>query len=226
MNVKKCCCKLALVALSLAAFGVGNAETSFHGVVNPNGHQVWVDTVVVMVPPMRDTFSTIGWGSDSVAIDTFDFPNLAAWPLQIVLTSRIDGMRIQQVFPAPMNGVWYDMMPVPPPLPQVMFYGEVGVEESRGAIELQPRLNVSPSVVTAQMTVSLQFAGPGRQVVEVLDAAGNLVRSLTSTAGRNGLAAATWHREDEFGRLVPGGVYFCRYAASGAVEVRKVLVAH
>jgi hypothetical protein len=225
MNMKKCCCRLALVALSLGAFGVAGAETSFHGVINPNGHSVWVDTIIVTAPPRPDTFVTIDWGSDSVAVDTFEFPNLSAWPSQVELRSNIDGLHMTQIFPGPMNGVWYNFMPVPPPMPQVMFYGEVGVEESRPATEPRPCLSVSPSVVTTQMTVSLQCAGSGRQVVEVLDAAGNLVRSLNCAAGANGLATATWHREDGLGRLVPRGVYFCRYAAPGAVTVRKVLVA-
>jgi hypothetical protein len=63
-------------------------------------------------------------------------------------------------------------------------------------------------------------------VVVVHDAAGNVIRSLSCTAEANGAATATWNREDEFGRLVPEGVYFCRYAASGVVAVRKVLVTH
>jgi hypothetical protein len=53
-----------------------------------------------------------------------------------------------------------------------------------------------------------------------------LVRSLGCTAGADGAATATWNREDEFGRLVPEGVYFCRYAASDVIAVRKIIVAH
>jgi hypothetical protein len=55
---------------------------------------------------------------------------------------------------------------------------------------------------------------------------GNVVRSLDCTAGADGAATATWNREDEFGRLVPVGVYFCRYAGTDVIAVRKVLVAH
>lgn len=224
MNMKKCCCRLALVVLSLVAFGVGNAGTSFHGVIDPNGHSVWIDTAIVTKPPRLDTFVTTGWGSDSVAIDTFDFPDLTGWPAMVTLRGTVDGIRLPYLFPAPVNGVWYNFMPTPPPFPQAMFYGETGVEESRSAIEPRPCLSVSPSVVTTQMTVRLQRAGPGRPVVEVLDAAGNLIRSLNLTAGANGFATATWHREDGLGHLVPDGIYFCRHAASGAVA--KVLVAH
>jgi hypothetical protein len=224
--MKNRCSGLAVVLVSLVAFGVSNAGTTFHGVINPNGHSVWMDTAIVTAPPRPDTFLTPGWGSDSVAFDTFDFPDLASWPVMVILRGSIDGMRVPYTFSAPANGVWYDFMPVPPPPPKAMFYGETGVEESKSAIEPRPCLSVSPSVVTAQMTVRLQYGRPGRPVVEVLDAAGNLIRSLNCTAGANGLATATWHREDGLGHVVPGGVYFCRYAGSGAGAVRKVLVAH
>jgi hypothetical protein len=76
------------------------------------------------------------------------------------------------------------------------------------------------------MWVRLQPAGPGRNVVEIHDAVGNVVRSLDCTVGANGLATATWDREDWLGHVVPEGVYFCRYAAAGVVAVRKVLVTH
>jgi flagellar hook assembly protein FlgD len=76
------------------------------------------------------------------------------------------------------------------------------------------------------MTVRLQPVGNSRPVVEIHDAVGNVIRSLDCTAGTDGMATATWNREDEFGQLVPEGVYFCRYAAADVIAVRKVLVAH
>jgi flagellar hook assembly protein FlgD len=76
------------------------------------------------------------------------------------------------------------------------------------------------------MAIRLQPVGNGRQVVEIHDAVGNVIRSLDCCAGTNGVATATWNREDDRGRLVPEGIYFCRYAGAGVVAVRKVLVAH
>ena len=93
-------------------------------------------------------------------------------------------------------------------------------------VECQPCLAVSPSVVTTQMMVRLQPVGSGRPVVEIHDVVGNVIRSLDCTAGTDGIATASWNREDDRGRLVPEGIYFCRYSAAGAVAVRKILVAH
>jgi hypothetical protein len=123
----------------------------------------------------------------------------------------------------PVGHRWYSDMSMSV---AVMFYGDYGVEESKHGVAPLPSLDVSPSVVTGQMTVRLQHIGTGRQVVEIHDAVGNVVRSLGCKAGTDGVATATWNREDEIGRLVPEGIYFCRYAVSDVIAVRKVLVAH
>jgi len=131
------------------------------------------------------------------------------------------------MFPSPVADTWYRFVFGGVTAPRAMFYsGVANVEEPRSATGLTQRLQVSPSVVTGQMAIRLQPIGTGRPVVEIHDAIGNVVRSLDCAAGANGTAVATWNREDEFGRLVPEGVYFCRYAASGVAAVRKVLVTH
>ena len=91
----------------------------------------------------------------------------------------------------------------------VKFGGYPGVEESKPLSERPLFLVVSPSVVTRQLTVRLQPVGTGRPVVEIHDAVGNVVRSLDCSPGPDGVATAKWNREDEFGRLVSEGIYFC-----------------
>jgi len=224
--MKKRCAGLAVLVLSLAAFGVGNAEIGFNGVLDPNTFNVQVQTAIVYVSPNVDTFTTTGWGGTQ--IDTFHFiPDIAAWPDSVELTSSIGAFPNVSMFRSPIRNTWYDFTFGGLVKPRVLFFETgVNVEEPRSAIGLLQRLNVSPSVVTGQMTVRLQPVGTGRPVVEIHDAVGNVIRSLDCTAEANGVAMATWNREDEFGRLVPEGVYFCRYAASGVVAVRKVLVTH
>jgi hypothetical protein len=223
--MKKCCTGLAVILVSLVAFGVVNAQQDFHGVIDPFGHAVTVDTAIVTVTSVAETIATPGWGVGS-SPDTFDFPDLTEWPDSVVLMGTINASAVRSVFPDPVRNTWYVFGPGGMTAARAMFYGATGVEEPRSTVEPRPCLNVSPSVVAAQMTVRLERPGSGRPVVEVFDAAGNLIRSLDCTAGADGFATATWHRDDGLGHLVPGGVYFCRYAASGAVAVRKVLVAH
>jgi hypothetical protein len=223
--MKKRYAGLAVVMLSLVAFGVGNAQIAFYGVVDPNTHNVQVQTAIVFVTPDVDTFSTTGWGGTQ--IDTQYIADIAAWPDSVQLISTIDAVPNASMFNSPVPSSWYDFIYAGITRPRALFFATaVNVEEPRSATGPTQRLKVSPSVVTGQMAVKLQPVGTGRPVVEIHDAVGNVIRSLDCTAGANGTAVATWNREDEFGRLVPEGVYFCRYAASGVVAVRKVLVKH
>jgi len=225
--MKKCCTGLSVIVISLIALGVANAQIGFYGVLDPRTMNVQVQMAVVYVAPTVDTFSTSGlWGGTNV--DTFHFPrDLAAWPDSVQLTSSIDAMPNVSIFPSPVPNTWYDFQVGTIVKPRALFYeGPVDVEEPRPMAGSLQRLTVSPSVVTEQMTVRLQPIGTSLPAVEIHDAVGNVVRSLACTAGANGAATTTWNREDDFGRLVPEGVYFCRYAGAGVVAVRKVLVTH
>jgi hypothetical protein len=216
--MKKRCAGLAIVLLSLVAIGVVNAQIPFHGVINSNGFAVDVNTAILVMGSEADTLSTPGWGTGG-GMDTFDFPDITRWPDTVVLIGTVDGQPNTSHFPMPEENQWYRFEWAGIVAPEAMFFSQVGVEEPRSAIEARPCLNVSPSVVTGKMTVRVQATG--NPTVDVLDAVGNLVRTLNCTDG-----AATWSRDDGLGRLVPEGVYFCRYATSEAVAVRKVLVAH
>ena len=217
---------LAAVLLFLVAFGIGNAQTPFSGVINPNTSTVIVDTAILNVLTATDTFLTTGWSASGTTWDTFAFPDLAAWPSQVTLIGTIQGMPNTSFFTAPLPDTWYRFQFGGIIAPLVQFISQTGLEESRSAFGPLQCLNVSPSVVTGLMSVRLQPAGPGRPVVEIHDAVGNVVRTLDCTVGANGLATATWDRKNWLGHIVPEGVYFCRYAASGVVAVRKVLVTH
>jgi hypothetical protein len=223
--MKNRCAGLVVVLFSLVVFGVANAEIEFNGVLDPKLFVTRIDSVKLTSPDM--TILTPGWGSDSLptGLDTFTFTGVTSWPASInVYWTYIDHGYITIVNPKPDSWyhLWFGIIEA-----MVMFWGDYGgVDESEPTNAYLSRLTVSPSVVTGQMTVRLQPVGTGRQVVEIHDAVGNVIRSLDCTAGTDGIATATWNSEDEFGRLVPEGVYFCRYTAADIVAVRKVLVTH
>jgi hypothetical protein len=209
----------------LFAFGVTSAEIEFNGVLDPGVTVTIIDSVTMKSPDM--TFPTPGWGWDSLAtgIDTFVFIGVTAWPETLVMHGTSQGFPFHRLFLDPPPDTWIAMF-LGIVIPWVLFYGDYGaVEEPKPVAAAPLQLAVSPSVVTGQMTVRLQPVGTGRQVVEIRDAVGNVIRSLDFTAAAEGPATATWNREDDRGRLVPEGVYFCRYAASDVIAVRKVLVA-
>jgi len=222
--MKKHCAGLAAVLISLVAFGIGQAQQDFHGVLNPNHYSTVIDSVTVI--PQDTTFLTAGWMSEGLEYDTFDFPNLPQWPTDLWVYGAVRGSPTSFCFVGLVGRRWYPFGMGG--APYLMFYGEgVGtVEESRPEVRPRQCLAVSPSVVTGRMTVRLQPVEAGGPVVQIHDAVGNVVRSLDCAFGADGAATATWNREDDQGRLVPEGVYFCRYAGAGVIAVRKVLVAH
>jgi hypothetical protein len=222
--MKKRCTRLAIVLFSLLAFGVADADIQFIGVLDPKMNVTRIDSVKLASPDM--TIVTPDWFAESGVLDTLAFVGVAAWPETLSIYGTMQGIPVINYLRHPKPDTWYRLSPVIPETPFVMFYGDYGVEESRPVVARPPRLDVNPSIVTGQMTIRLQAVGTSRPVVEIHDAVGNVVRSLGCTAMAEGIATATWNREDQSGRPVPEGVHFCRYANSDVVAVRKVLVVH
>jgi hypothetical protein len=225
--MKNRCVGLAAILLSLSAIGIGNPYENFGAVIEPRSTVTRVDSVKLLSPDA--TFLTPGWGSYT-PYDTFVFTvGFPPWPETIKLYGTVNSFPANTTINSPkLDTRYYFGASVQAPpfwFASVPGYPDPGVEESKPMVEHQPRLSVSPSLVVGQTTVRLRPVGTGRQVVEIHDAVGNVIRSLDCTAGTSGAATAKWNREDEFGRLVPEGVYFCRYAAADVIAVRKVLVA-
>ncbi len=226
--MKNRCALLAVVLLSLLAFGVANAD--FDGVIDPRTTVTRIDSVKLTLQHYLDmTFLTPGWGSH-YPYDTFVFTGVPEGPDSIMLYGTVNSFPANTLIPNPKADTWYQLgMGIV--TAYVLFtdhhpHDPDVVEGSKPAVGRQPRLTINPSIVTGQMTVRLQPAHTNRPVVEILDAVGNIVRSLDCTAGADGAATATWNREDDSGRLVPEGVYFCRYAAADVIATRKIIVAH
>jgi hypothetical protein len=222
------CTLLAVVLFSLLPFGVANAKTDFHAVLHDYDHiATSMDSAYLIVPPDSPAYATTGWGGTGADYDTFDFPDsLSAWPQRLQLKwTAYGGFLGRRTIQNPLGDTWYALSVIPEG-PFVMFYGagEPSVEELGPVGAPQPCLSVSPSVVTGQITIRLEPVGTAIPVVEIHDAVGNVVRSLACAAGADGIATATWNRKDDRERLVPEGVYFCRYSASDVIAVRKVLV--
>jgi hypothetical protein len=218
--MKNRCAGLAIVLFSLAALNVASGNRNL-AVIDPRLTVTRIDSMQFLSPDT--TFLTPGWGPHT-PYDTLLLPDRLTWPESIVLHGMVQGFEVHTPFTRYQADTWY-------PIGRgvvtsyVLFHACLGAEESRPVIEHPQRLAVNPSVVTGRMTVRLQPIGTRRPVVEIHDAVGNVVRSLYCATGADGVATATWNREDKSGRLVPEGVYFCRYASANVISVKKVLVA-
>ena len=216
----------ALFLLVAVHASLANPYFEYVGFLSTGSHVVAVDSMTVLDRNGGSSCRhTAGWGGDTGVVDTFSYQSESLFtPIVITFFLVQDDSALVFGIPNFMVDSWY-MIPGSPRQAKVMFSGFAGLEEDRRSLLGRAGLTVSPSVVTGQMTLRLQPVGTGRPVVEILDAVGNVIRSLDCTAGAGGFASATWNRTDESGRLVPEGVYFCRYAAADVIAVRKVLVA-
>jgi hypothetical protein len=76
----------------------------------------------------------------------------------------------------------------------------------------------------ARSFVRFSYAAAGTVDIRIYDADGRLVRSALSDASSSAVRHATWDLDDNTGRQVARGVYFCKLTAGGTTLQRKLVV--
>lgn len=87
-----------------------------------------------------------------------------------------------------------------------------------------PWLRLLPSPCRDASTIRLSLPEPAAVQVRILDAAGRLVRNLTTTEAPAGVTEVVWDTRDERGRPVASGAYFVSVSTGDRVLRRPVLV--
>ncbi|MBN2538020.1 T9SS type A sorting domain-containing protein [candidate division WOR-3 bacterium] len=106
---------------------------------------------------------------------------------------------------------------------------EVGIAEKEGPTlpeGLVTRLEaVSPNPLRgrAQVRYSLAVAGPVSIIVH--DLAGRQVRTLATGTRPAGRYAADWRGDDDAGRKLADGIYFCRFSSGATNSTQKLILA-
>ena len=226
MSVRRIGARLcALLLLVGVHASLANPYFDYVGCLSTGSHVVAVDSMTVLD---RDggisCRHTAGWGGDTGVVDTFNYQSESLLT-PIVVTFFLVQDDSALVFPISNFVVdsWY-MIPGSPRQAEVMFSGFAYLEEDRRPSLGRAGLTVSPSIVRANTTIRAERV-PGTDCAFALyDAVGNRVRTLRTRASW-GAATATWNGEDDAGRRLPEGVYYCRCAAADVVAVQKVLVA-
>jgi hypothetical protein len=155
---------------------------------------------------------TTGWHANPEQTVQFEFPPFAGFPDTIRLAARFSGVPATKEINRPNRQAWY---PFDPPHDQtrVMFDAPAGIEEVRHD-PAGPYLAVCPNVVRDAAVIRTSGAG----LLELVDATGNRVCTLRAAA------TVRWTGEDDSGRRLPEGVYFCRLVRGDESLVRKVIV--
>jgi hypothetical protein len=209
--VKKLSLSLATVLILLGMVRAASGQVVITGYLKTATEPVVIDSAYLKCASESTWFLTTGWQCDTMARDTFVFPPFADFPTDIQLAAKFNGVPLLLDFPSPARGAW---LPFPDPHDQqVMFDAPTGIEEGRH----NPAglyLAVSPSMVRDGAVI--QTSGTG--CLEVVDAAGNTVRTFPAAA------TVRWAADNAAGRALPEGIYFCRLTAGQTAIVRKLII--
>jgi hypothetical protein len=162
----------------------------------------------------QDTwFLTTGWHANPEQTIQFEFPPFTGFPDTIRLAARFSGTPVTRDINGPERQTWYQFDP-PHNQTRVMFDAPSGIEEGRRDLAI-PYLTVSPSLVRDAAVIRSSGGG----LLELVDAAGNAVRTLRAGT------IVRWAGDDNSGRRLPEGIYFCRLVHGDRSFVRKVILA-
>jgi len=94
-----------------------------------------------------------------------------------------------------------------------------------GAIPWDGRtlLAIAPQPSVGSVRVIYALRAPGSVRLEVLDAAGRVIRRLVDGGRAAGIAFVDWDGRDDVGRRAAPGAYFCRLSAGGEVKTERLV---
>ena len=213
---------LPILALLVAA-GPVRAQVVMDGILSTGSHQVSIDSADVRIDTASILVPTPGWSGDSLSQDTLRFPSLTRWPTAVKLFYKTESTLVLAVDTV-VRDSWYVLPGFGPTEPRVMFHEVSGIAESRLGLLGNSEFSVTPSVTGGSALIRVQLGLGDRFGVEVYDAAGNRVRVLAGAAtGRVG-ASLLWQRDDDLGRQLPEGIYYCRLSVASRYSVRKLVL--
>jgi hypothetical protein len=100
----------------------------------------------------------------------------------------------------------------------------VSVGPDAGSVRLA--VSALPNPARGALALSIRASQAGEQRVDVLDAAGRLVRTLESGWFAAGTRSLAWDGADEGGQRMPSGVYLARVSAGGTIANTRIVILH
>ena len=211
--MKKLSLSLATILIILGMVAPASGQLVITGYLKTGTEPVLIDSAYFQFGIQDTWFLTTGWHCDTMATDTFQFPPFANFPTDVKLAAKFAGNPLVQEFLSPVRAVWYPFWD-PHDQTQAMFDAPDGIEEGRRS-PAGLYIAVSPSVVRGAAVILTSGTG----CLEVVDAAGNTVRTFPAAA------KVRWAADDAAGRALPEGIYFCRLTTGRTAIVRKLILA-
>ena len=104
------------------------------------------------------------------------------------------------------------------------FFGAAGLEptgaDTAPAIVLNARSYPNP--FNPSTTIEYSLPRDGRLSIRIYNVRGELVRTLVEQAAKAGAGSVTWRGDDDRGRQVASGVYFCQVRSGGEEILKKM----
>lgn len=203
-------------------------EVQTTGVLSTGSHSVVIDSLEIMdVGGGISRYRTAGeWSGDTMVVDSFVCtPGMGFFPMLVMTWGSLDGTPFTLPIPSIVPDTWYI---IPSAAQEAMLWFDwkvvIGVEEHGRPVLGRAGLTASPSIVRAGTTIRAErVAGPSTAFL-FFDAAGNRVRTLRAQASPAGAASANWTGEDDLGRMLPEGIYYCRLDDAANSPARKLII--
>jgi len=210
-----------LPALLVFVAPLADASVQITGVLSTGSHEVTIDQAEFTDEGGgMNTFPTPNWQGESMTVDTFAFPPIDYPPMQVDLMLAVDGIPASVSIPNLVPDTWF-VIPSTPTEAMVEFFWSSGIEENGRRPSEPGGLTVRPGIITGTATVRAGHVGIGRCAAEIYDALGNRVRTLVLQPS-GAAASATWNGDDDQGRRLPEGIYYCRLTDAVGPAVRKL----
>jgi hypothetical protein len=84
---------------------------------------------------------------------------------------------------------------------------------------------IYPNPFNPRTTIEFELAEAGAIELAIYDVGGRLVRVMESGSRSAGRYQATWDGQDNDGRAVPTGTYFCRLSTAQGAQTKKMTLA-
>lgn len=163
------------LSLILGLVTIAPAQMNITGYLYSDALPVNVDSVYFEYAATRVWFQTPGWTCNPGETASYTFPEFAGWPAIIKIVFMAAGMPGFDSLYRPASDSWYHLQP-PNEMVQVMFHGELGIQEQKPA----SMSAILPGVITYQQLLNL-FNNPTE--IEVVNHLGQKVNPLNLRSG-------------------------------------------
>ena len=210
----------------MAVYRVAGAQTPYVKVLSPNGGEEFV---------VGDTCNITWFAADNVGVDSisilYSIHAGATW--DTIATGEPNDSLYEWIIPyTPSDSCLVKILAYDPGI-------NIGEDQSDSCFSIAPSgieenismpksfvFQVSPNPFTELVKISLVGVSGNRSIgepeIRIYDVSGRLVKRFTINDLR--LTDVTWNGQDDNGKVLPSGIYYCRLSQGSLTQTKKILL--